>query len=78
VSFHPFVIDLCTTLTGREFRRNEVWEPWIGPKNGPTRATIQANLMNPGWLIEVVIVAACCKDYPEEEEEDAKDDKKHE
>ena len=50
--------------------RNEIWEPWIGPKHGPARATVQANLMNEKWLIEVVVTAACSKDYPEEEEEE--------
>lgn len=54
--------------------RNEVWEPWIGPKHGPTRATVQANMMNDQWLIEVVIMAALCKDYPEEEEAEEEGD----
>ena len=49
-----------------------MWEPWIG-KYGPTRATVQANMMKPEWLIEIVIIAACAKDYPEEEEEEEKE-----
>jgi enamine deaminase RidA (YjgF/YER057c/UK114 family) len=37
---------------------NQVWESWVVPGNTPPRATIQAQLANPAWLIEVVVTAA--------------------
>ena len=37
---------------------NQVWESWIVPGHTPPRATVQAQLANPAWLIEVVVTAA--------------------
>ncbi|GGY48116.1 RidA family protein [Pseudoduganella sp. SL102] len=37
---------------------NEVWEEWVAQGHTPPRATVQANLANPAWLIEIVVVAA--------------------
>ncbi|PRC92292.1 RidA family protein [Solimicrobium silvestre] len=37
---------------------NQVWEGWVAKGNTPPRATVQAALANPAWLIEVVITAA--------------------
>lgn len=37
---------------------NEVWNSWVAPGNTPPRATVQAALGNPAWLIEIVITAA--------------------
>lgn len=60
---------------------NKVWIKWI-EGNGPARATVQANLVNPKWLIEIVITAAICKDLPPkedaEEQEEEQDEDKHE
>lgn len=37
---------------------NQVWRDWVSPRNPPPRATVQAQLANPDWKLEVVITAA--------------------
>ena len=37
---------------------NNVWEAWVSAGNAPPRATIQAALAKPEWLIEIVVTAA--------------------
>jgi enamine deaminase RidA (YjgF/YER057c/UK114 family) len=37
---------------------NAVWNEWVASGCSPPRATVQAALANPQWLIEVVVVAA--------------------
>jgi len=37
---------------------NQVWGSWVIPGHTPPRATVQAALANPAWLIEIVITAA--------------------
>lgn len=37
---------------------NQVWDNWVAGGNAPPRATVQAALANPAWLIEVVVSAA--------------------
>ena len=37
---------------------NEVWDAWVVPGTAPPRATVQAALANPSYLIEVVVTAA--------------------
>ncbi|MBI3284685.1 MAG: RidA family protein [Burkholderiales bacterium] len=37
---------------------NQVWDAWVAPGNAPPRATVQARLAKPDWLIEVVVTAA--------------------
>jgi enamine deaminase RidA (YjgF/YER057c/UK114 family) len=37
---------------------NEVWDAWVVPGAAPPRATVQAPLADPSWLIEVVVTAA--------------------
>jgi len=37
---------------------NEVWDGWVTPGHAPPRATVQATLANPAWLLEVVVTAA--------------------
>ena len=37
---------------------NAVWDTWVSPGNTPARATIEAQLARPGWLIEIVVTAA--------------------
>jgi len=37
---------------------NAVWEDWLAPGDAPPRATVQANLANPGWKVEMVVTAA--------------------
>lgn len=37
---------------------NQVWDSWVTPGHTPPRATVQAALGKPAWLIEVVVTAA--------------------
>lgn len=37
---------------------NQVWDAWVAPGSTPPRATVQARLADPAWLIEVVVTAA--------------------
>ncbi|STZ63844.1 Enamine/imine deaminase [Moraxella lacunata] len=36
---------------------NAEYTAWIAGNVPPTRATVQANLVNPNWLIEIVVTA---------------------
>lgn len=37
---------------------NQAWQAWVTGVTPPTRATVQAHLVNPKWLIEIVVTAA--------------------
>ncbi len=37
---------------------NEVWDAWVSPGNGPTRATAQCELAMPDILVEIIVTAA--------------------
>ena len=37
---------------------NHVWIDWLKDCVAPARATIQADLVNPDWLIEIAVTAA--------------------
>ncbi|ENX61558.1 MULTISPECIES: RidA family protein [Acinetobacter] len=37
---------------------NTIWIDWLKGHVAPSRATIQADLVNPKWLIEIAVVAA--------------------
>lgn len=37
---------------------NTVWDEWIVPGHTPPRATVQAQLANPAYRIEIVVVGA--------------------
>ncbi len=37
---------------------NEEWDKWVARENAPPRATVQASLADPNWLIEIVLSAA--------------------
>jgi enamine deaminase RidA (YjgF/YER057c/UK114 family) len=37
---------------------NAVWDTWVAPENAPCRATVQARLAKPEWLVEIVVTAA--------------------
>ncbi|WP_394261728.1 RidA family protein [Moraxella boevrei] len=36
---------------------NDEYKAWIAGNTPPTRATVQANLVNPNWLVEIVVTA---------------------
>lgn len=37
---------------------NEIWDQWLVPGSAPPRATVQAELADPTWRIEIVVTAA--------------------
>lgn len=37
---------------------NAVWNDWVAPGNAPARATVEAKLAKPEWLVEMVVTAA--------------------
>ena len=37
---------------------NAIWVDWLNGSVAPSRATIQADLVNPNWLIEIAVIAA--------------------
>ncbi|OOS07386.1 Enamine deaminase RidA, house cleaning of reactive enamine intermediates, YjgF/YER057c/UK114 family [Moraxella cuniculi DSM 21768] len=37
---------------------NEEWNNWVKGTTPPARATIEAKLVNPNWLVEIMVIAA--------------------
>ncbi len=37
---------------------NAVWDAWVDPQNTPARATVQAQLANPKFQVEISVTAA--------------------
>jgi enamine deaminase RidA (YjgF/YER057c/UK114 family) len=37
---------------------NKVWDAWVVPGSTPARATVEARLANPKYLVEIMVVAA--------------------
>jgi len=54
------ILDATLFLVNKEDfpAMNEAWDAWVSPGNAPVRCTVQANLMNPKYKIEIKIIAA--------------------
>ena len=39
-------------------KMNAVWDAWVDPANPPARATGEAKLATPDYLVEVIVIAA--------------------
>ena len=37
---------------------NAAWDAWVDPSNAPARATVEARLAHPKYLVEISLVAA--------------------
>jgi enamine deaminase RidA (YjgF/YER057c/UK114 family) len=37
---------------------NAVWDAWVSPGNTPARATVEAKLASPDYVVEIMVVAA--------------------
>ncbi len=37
---------------------NSVWDKWVDQTNPPARATMEAKMVKPSYLVEVIVVAA--------------------
>lgn len=46
-----------TDIRNRE-AMNEAWVAWMDPANPPARATVEAKLADPRWLVEISVIAA--------------------
>lgn len=53
---------LSTTIYLADIRTfdemNAVWDAWVDPANTPARATVEARLANPKYLVEISVIAA--------------------
>jgi enamine deaminase RidA (YjgF/YER057c/UK114 family) len=53
---------LSTTIYLADIRgyddMNKVWDAWVSPGNTPARATVEARLANPKYLVEIMVTAA--------------------
>jgi enamine deaminase RidA (YjgF/YER057c/UK114 family) len=54
------ILDATLFLVNKEDfpAMNEAWDAWVSPGHAPVRCTVQANLMNPKYKIEIKIIAA--------------------
>ena len=41
---------------------NALYDAWIDPGNKPVRATVQAELVAPGYLVELMVSARCAQE----------------
>jgi enamine deaminase RidA (YjgF/YER057c/UK114 family) len=37
---------------------NQAWDAWVVPGQTPARATIEANLANKDWKVEILVIVA--------------------
>ena len=37
---------------------NEAWDVWVDQANPPARATVEAKLASPDYLVEIAVIAA--------------------
>ena len=37
---------------------NTAWDAWVDPANPPARATVEARLASPDYLVEIMVIAA--------------------
>ena len=53
---------LATTIYITDMRAfdemNRVWDAWVEPGNTPARATVEARLANPKYMVEIMCTAA--------------------
>ena len=50
--------NIWITDMGKFAEMNAVWDAWVSPGNTPARATVQAGLASPDYLVEIMVVAA--------------------
>ena len=46
------------TDIGNFAEMNSAWDAWVAPGNPPARATVEAKLASPAYLVEIMVVAA--------------------
>jgi len=50
--------NIWLTDIGNFAEMNSVWDTWVSPGNTPARATVEAKLATPAYLVEIMVVAA--------------------
>jgi enamine deaminase RidA (YjgF/YER057c/UK114 family) len=50
--------NIWLTDIGTWGQMNEVWDAWVSPGNTPARATVEAKLASPDYVVEIMVVAA--------------------
>ena len=50
---HVWLADIATFE-----EMNAAWDAWVDPKHLPARATVEARLASPSYLVEIAVVAA--------------------
>lgn len=50
--------NIWVTDMGKFADMNKVWDAWVSPGNTPARATVEAKLARPEFLVEIMVVAA--------------------
>lgn len=50
--------NIWITDMGKFAEMNAVWDAWVSPGSTPARATVQAGLASPDYLVEIMVVAA--------------------
>lgn len=51
-------VQIFITDMSRIGEMNRAWDAWLDPNAKPARATVEAKLADPGWLLEMTGVAA--------------------
>ena len=50
--------NIWLTDIGTWGQMNEIWDAWVSPGNTPARATVEAKLASPDYVVEIMVVAA--------------------
>lgn len=50
---------ILLTDKGDFLEMNKVWEEWLSPGSAPARTTMEAQLLRPGWSVEITAIASC-------------------
>jgi len=51
-------VTIWLTDMSRFAEMNAVWDAWVDPANPPARATVEARLAGPDYLVEIAAIAA--------------------
>ncbi len=50
--------NIWITDMARFAEMNAVWDAWVAPGHAPARATVEAKLASPDYVVEIMVVAA--------------------
>jgi len=50
--------NIWLTDIGNFAEMNSEWDKWVSPGNTPARATVEAKLASPAYLVEIMVTAA--------------------